>query len=116
MRRETRLLLLSHFQRDFLYPDAIFFSPPWNPEKVSPPLSLSPLFLLILSSLALSVSVSLCLLTAAAIHTGPPRNVPIPVAGQHYRTTEASNGSLAEQTAIGRLFGGEGLLQRCMTT
>ena len=54
-----------------------------------------------------SPSCSLCLplpLTAAAIHTGPPRNVPIPVAGQHYRTTEASNGSLAEQPAIGQLF------------
>lgn len=30
--------------------------------------------------------------------------MPILVAGQHYRTTEASNGSLAEKPAIGRLF------------
>ncbi|KAM7404956.1 hypothetical protein PAMP_012255 [Pampus punctatissimus] len=42
--------------------------------------------------------------TATAIHTGPPRNVPILVAGQHYRTTEASNGSLAEKSTIGLLF------------
>lgn len=30
--------------------------------------------------------------------------MPILVAGQHYHTTEASNGSLTEQPAIGRLF------------
>lgn len=42
--------------------------------------------------------------------------MPILVAGQHYRTTEASNGSFAEQPVIGRLFIEEELLQCCMTT
>lgn len=35
--------------------------------------------------------------SSATIHTGPPRNVPILVAGQHSHTTEASDGILAEQ-------------------
>lgn len=42
--------------------------------------------------------------------------MPIVVAGQHYRTTEASNAILTEEPAIGRRFSGEGLLQCCMTT
>lgn len=70
---------------------------PWTSSYLCPP-SPDPL-----PPLALSLSPSPSL-TAAAIHTGPPRNVPIPVAGQHYGTTEASNGSLAERRAIGRLF------------
>lgn len=60
----------------------------WNPDP-SLVLALSPYSH---SSLHLPLP-----LTAAAIHTGPPRNVPIPVAGQHYRTTEASNGILIER-------------------
>lgn len=66
--------------------------------------------------LALSPSRLSLPLTAAAIHTGPPRNVPIVVAGQHYRTTEASNAILTEEPVIGQCFSGEGLLQCCMTT
>lgn len=55
--------------------------------------------------------------SAATIHTGPPRNVPILVAGQHSHTTEASDGILAEQ---GRYWStsewGGGMLQGCTTT
>lgn len=43
---------------------------------------------------------------AAAIRTGQPRNVPIPVAGQHYRTTEASNGSPADSDWLAFRQGG----------
>lgn len=84
---------------------------PAKPQTIAVLLSLSPAP----HPLPLALSLSLPV-TAAAIHTGPPRNVPILVAGQHYRTTEASNGSFAEQPVIGRLFSEEGLLQCCMTT
>lgn len=53
--------------------------------------------------------------SAATIHTGPPRNVPIVVAGQHSHTTEASDGILAEPAVIGPRLRGEGLPQPCTT-